>query len=148
MSSGFRFSVAVSAEMAQVLYRQLEIKSMDAARNFEFRAAKMPENLCLNRWHNVLPYDATRVKMNPPFGGKLSGSTDYINASHVNVREANRCYILTQGPLKETIWHFWTMVYQVWFSRKITWNFDFLPAKVLTYSQHPKFGRLLTGNIR
>lgn len=118
MSSGFRFSVAVSAEMAQVLYRQLEIKSMDAARNFEFRAAKMPENLCLNRWHNVLPYDATRVKMNPPFGGKLSGSTDYINASHVNVREANRCYILTQGPLKETIWHFWTMVYQVLFLNK------------------------------
>jgi len=23
-----------------------------------------------------------------------------------------RCYILTQGPLKETTWHFWYMVYQ------------------------------------
>jgi tyrosine-protein phosphatase non-receptor type 1 len=23
-----------------------------------------------------------------------------------------RCYILTQGPLKETTWHFWYMAYQ------------------------------------
>lgn len=110
MTSGCRFSVSVSAEIANVLYRQLEHKSMEQAQNSEYRAAKLPENLMLNRWHNVLPYDATRVKLNPIYPGKFG--TDYINASYVNVPEANRCYILTQGPLKETIWHFWLMVYQ------------------------------------
>lgn len=112
MTSGFRFSVAVTAEMAMSLYRQLEVKSLELSRTQEVRAARLPENLSLNRWHNVLPYDATRVRLNPLI--QTNGrSTDYINASHVNVHEADRCYILTQGPLKETVSHFWTMVHQV-----------------------------------
>lgn len=112
MSSGFRFSVSVTTEAAMVLYRQLEMKSIEASANQEFRAARSAENLSLNRWHNVLPFDASRVRLIPPFQAK-GFTTDYINASLVNVNEADRCYILTQGPLKETVWHFWTMVYQV-----------------------------------
>ena len=133
MSSGFRNSVAISAEMAQIIYRQLEMKSMEASQNFEFRAAKLPENLALNRWHNVLPYDTTRVKLSPLFpAGKSGMSTDYINANYVNVAEADRCYILTQGPLKETVWHFWTMVHQVLTQNKFrTCQFGKLPFKTI-----------------
>jgi len=69
--------------------------------------ANLAANRPLNRWHNVLPADGTRVVLNPTFK-----NSDYINANHVVVPEAKRAYILTQGPLPETIGHFWNMVWQ------------------------------------
>ena len=83
MSSGFRLSVSVSAEMAQVLYRQLEAKSIEASRNLEFRVAKLPENLSLNRWHNVLPYDVTRVKLSPPFPRNEASSNQMSSSNRM-----------------------------------------------------------------
>ena len=38
--------------------------------------------------------------------------TDYINASLVEVPEVKRKYILTQGPLGNTVEHFWSMVWE------------------------------------
>ena len=38
--------------------------------------------------------------------------SDYINANHVQVAEAGRSYILTQGPKASTVSHFWSMVWQ------------------------------------
>lgn len=38
--------------------------------------------------------------------------TDYINASLVEVPEVKRKYILTQGPLGNTVDHFWSMVWE------------------------------------
>ena len=60
------------------------------------------------RWHNVLPVDSTRVILSP----KVRQETDYINANHVVVPEAQRAYILSQGPLDETLADFWAMVWQ------------------------------------
>jgi len=65
------------------------------------------ENKQLNRYYNVLPYDHTRVKL------KYQREDVFINASHVRVPEANRDYILTQGPLEQTVDHFWLMCQQV-----------------------------------
>lgn len=37
---------------------------------------------------------------------------DYINANLIPVDEAGRRYILTQGPLPNTVSHFWAMVWE------------------------------------
>jgi protein tyrosine phosphatase len=38
--------------------------------------------------------------------------TDYINASLVEVKDVDRRYILTQGPLSNTVAHFWALVWE------------------------------------
>ncbi|XP_044861011.1 tyrosine-protein phosphatase non-receptor type 2 isoform X2 [Mauremys mutica] len=50
-------------------------------------------------------YDHSRVKLQ-------NTENDYINASLVVIEEAQRNYILTQGPLPNTCCHFWLMVWQ------------------------------------
>uniref|UniRef100_A0A2K6K7M7 Tyrosine-protein phosphatase non-receptor type n=2 Tax=Rhinopithecus TaxID=542827 RepID=A0A2K6K7M7_RHIBE len=41
-----------------------------------------------------------------------NAENDYINASLVDIAEAQRSYILTQGPLPNACCHFWLMVWQ------------------------------------
>jgi len=79
-----------------------------AKMNTSTSVANLPHNKHLNRWHNVLPADATRVVLSP----KVRPNSDYINANHVLVPEAGRSYILSQGPLDETVADFWAMVWQ------------------------------------
>ncbi|KAI0983275.1 hypothetical protein GJ496_010414 [Pomphorhynchus laevis] len=67
--------------------------------------AKKSENRLLNRYRDVLPFDSTLVKLK-------DSQTSYINANFVGFKPANRSYILTQGPLSNTISHFWNMVWQ------------------------------------
>ncbi|CAH2284721.1 tyrosine- phosphatase non-receptor type 2 isoform X2 [Pelobates cultripes] len=69
------------------------------------KIAKNPENKSRNRYRDVNPYDHSRVKLQ-------NVENDYINASLVVVEEAQRNYILTQGPLPNTCCHFWLMVWQ------------------------------------
>lgn len=40
------------------------------------------------------------------------GNVDFINANLIHVNESGRKYILTQGPLPNTIGHFWTMIWE------------------------------------
>uniref|UniRef100_A0A0B7ABK9 protein-tyrosine-phosphatase n=1 Tax=Arion vulgaris TaxID=1028688 RepID=A0A0B7ABK9_9EUPU len=68
------------------------------------KRAKEPENRYKNRYKDVNPYDHSRVV--------LSATNDYINASHIEVQEARRKYILTQGPLEHTMGDFWSMVWE------------------------------------
>ena len=49
-----------------------------------------------NRFRNILPYRQNRVKL-------LDAKNDYINASFVEVEELSRKYIVTQGPMQNTI---------------------------------------------
>lgn len=111
-----RGALSVSAEVAKKLFDKLEDES-------EIRPtliADLEQNKTLNRWNNILPFDATRVKLksslpnNPVESGfKNPDFNDYINASRVDAPFLeDKAYILTQGPLPETIGHFWTMVYQ------------------------------------
>ncbi|KAL5022634.1 hypothetical protein ScPMuIL_001789 [Solemya velum] len=67
--------------------------------------AKKPENRSRNRYRDVSPYDHSRVILK-------KNDNDYINASLVTVPEACRRYILTQGPLEQTISQFWQMVWE------------------------------------
>eukprot|EP00096_Caligus_rogercresseyi_P001743 TRINITY_DN1293_c0_g1_i4.p1 TRINITY_DN1293_c0_g1~~TRINITY_DN1293_c0_g1_i4.p1 ORF type:complete len:351 (-),score=73.82 TRINITY_DN1293_c0_g1_i4:214-1266(-) len=62
------------------------------------------ENRIRNRYGDVHPYDHSRVCL-------PDASNDYINASLVVNELASRRYILAQGPLPNTIGHFWSMVW-------------------------------------
>jgi protein tyrosine phosphatase len=69
-------------------------------------ATKM-ENKAKNRYLNILPYDATRVKLRPVEGEEDS---DYINANWVT--SAERKYICTQAPLENTLDDFYRMLWE------------------------------------
>ncbi|XP_044538760.1 tyrosine-protein phosphatase non-receptor type 2-like [Gracilinanus agilis] len=74
--------------------------------DYPYRVARAPENRPRNRYRDVSPYDHSRVRL------RAATRNDYINANFVMVEEAQRSYILTQGPLPNTCSHFWLMVWQ------------------------------------
>ena len=82
-----------------------EIKVVSAKFDLSCKIAKLPENRNKNRYRDVSPYDHTRVKL-------IQGPSDYINSSLIKMDEADRRYILTQGPLLETSGEFWQMVWE------------------------------------
>lgn len=59
-----------------------------------------------NRYLNVFPWDRTRVML-PVLG---ENGWDYINASWIKLSPEAR-YIATQGPLTDTVHHFWAMCF-------------------------------------
>jgi cadherin 5 type 2 (VE-cadherin) len=67
-------------------------------------AADMPVNRPKNRFTNILPYDHSRVKLQP--ADDEEGS-DYINANFVPGFNSPREFIVTQGPLHSTRDDFW-----------------------------------------
>lgn len=86
-----------------LVYQQIRQESC----NYEYtcKDARKQENKNLNRYRDVNPYDHTRVRLR-------RGDKDYINASLVEVPQASRAYILTQGPLPSTLGHFWLMTWE------------------------------------
>ncbi|TRY58173.1 hypothetical protein DNTS_017297 [Danionella cerebrum] len=85
----------------QNLYLEIRNQSQECA----FKVAKYPENRTRNRYRDVSPFDHSRVKLE-------NMENDYINASLVVMEEAQRRYILTQGPLRNTCSHFWLMIWE------------------------------------
>ncbi|KAK2910652.1 tyrosine-protein phosphatase non-receptor type 2a isoform X1 [Channa argus] len=85
----------------QNLYNEIH----NQAGEYPYRVAKLPVNRNLNRYRDVSPYDHSRVKLE-------NSENDYINASLVMVEEAQRAYILSQGPLRNTCGHFWLMIWE------------------------------------
>jgi len=69
------------------------------------KTARQQQNIPLNRYRDVLPYDESRVELQ-------TGENNYINANYVEVPEVNKKYILTQGPLAHTCKDFWLMVWE------------------------------------
>ncbi|XP_060056623.1 tyrosine-protein phosphatase non-receptor type 2 isoform X5 [Erinaceus europaeus] len=90
---------------AQNRWQQLYLEIRNESHDYPHRVAKFPENRNRNRYRDVSPYDHSRVKLQ-------NAENDYINASLVDIEEARRSYILTQGPLPNTGCHFWLMVWQ------------------------------------
>lgn len=86
-----------------------EIKNESAMKAMEdeysTQHAKRPQNRSKNRYRDVSPYDHSRIYLR-------KDENDYINASLVDVADADRQYILTQGPLEHTSGHFWEMVWE------------------------------------
>merc|ERR1719262_1948609 len=68
------------------------------------------ENKKKNRYPDKLPYDHNRVLLNALANGTNS---DYINASTVTDHDPrNPSFIVTQGPLGQTVSDFWQMVWE------------------------------------
>ncbi|XP_056438921.1 tyrosine-protein phosphatase non-receptor type 2 isoform X1 [Gadus chalcogrammus] len=86
-------------------WQNLYIEIRNQSHECPFKIAKYPENRYRNRYRDVNPFDHSRVKLG-------STENDYINASLVVMEEAQRRYILTQGPLKNTCSHFWMMIWE------------------------------------
>jgi protein-tyrosine phosphatase len=65
----------------------------------------------VNRYTDIVPYDATRVILESGLDGKNCAKDDYINASYVYTPKHTRRYIAAQGPLENTVDQFWRMVW-------------------------------------
>ncbi|MEQ2313264.1 hypothetical protein AMECASPLE_000080, partial [Ameca splendens] len=72
-------------------------------------SAKKDENRMKNRYGNIIAYDHSRVRLQAPEGEQ---SSDYINANYVDGYHRPNHYIATQGPMQETVFDFWRMVWQ------------------------------------
>ncbi|KAI1230600.1 hypothetical protein IHE44_0010067 [Lamprotornis superbus] len=115
---------------------ELEFKRLanSKAHTSRFISANLPCNKFKNRLVNIMPYESTRVCLQPIRG--VEGS-DYINASfidgyslsmhfpkllpmqccpltppHFGLPRKQKAYIATQGPLAETTEDFWRMLWE------------------------------------
>ncbi|XP_051550635.1 receptor-type tyrosine-protein phosphatase S-like isoform X9 [Myxocyprinus asiaticus] len=90
---------------------ELEFKHLanSKAHTSRFISANLPCNKFKNRLVNIMPYETTRVCLQPIRG--LEGS-DYINASFIDGYRQQKAYIATQGPLAETTEDFWRMLWE------------------------------------
>ena len=83
---------------------------------YTFNEATKIENTKLNRFSRLLPYDHSRVRLEPD----SSSTNTYINASITKIPDynnyingVNRTYIAAQSPFNmETMRDFWRMIYQ------------------------------------
>lgn len=73
----------------------------------KFISANLPINKHKNRLMNILPYESTRVCLEPIPG--VDGS-DYINANFCDGYRQRNAYIATQSPLPETVEDMWRML--------------------------------------
>lgn len=83
------------------IYQEIRHEASD----FPCKVARLPDNKTRNRYRDVSPFDHSRIKLHRE-------DNDYINASLIKMEEAQRSYILTQGPLPNTCGHFWEMVWE------------------------------------
>uniref|UniRef100_A0A3B3V8S0 Receptor-type tyrosine-protein phosphatase F n=1 Tax=Poecilia latipinna TaxID=48699 RepID=A0A3B3V8S0_9TELE len=90
---------------------ELEFKRLanSKAHTSRFISANLPCNKFKNRLVNIMPFESTRVCLQPIRG--VEGS-DYINASFIDGYRSQKAYIATQGPLSETTEDFWRMLWE------------------------------------
>ncbi|XP_029775204.1 receptor-type tyrosine-protein phosphatase S [Suricata suricatta] len=90
---------------------ELEFKRLanSKAHTSRFISANLPCNKFKNRLVNIMPYESTRVCLQPIRG--VEGS-DYINASFIDGYRQQKAYIATQGPLAETTEDFWRALWE------------------------------------
>ncbi|XP_028966965.1 tyrosine-protein phosphatase Lar [Galendromus occidentalis] len=87
-------------------FRQLNEMKVN---NAKFISANLPMNKFKNRLMNILPFEASRVCLQPVRG--VDGS-DYINASFIDGYRYKNAYIAAQGPMAETTEDFWRMIWE------------------------------------
>ncbi|RTG84006.1 receptor-type tyrosine-protein phosphatase delta, partial [Schistosoma bovis] len=76
----------------------------------KYTSAQQGCNKNKNRLLNILPYESTRVPLQPIRG--VEGS-DYINANFVDSYRDRRAYIATQAPMAKTVEDFWRMIWEL-----------------------------------
>uniref|UniRef100_A0A8D3CH91 Receptor-type tyrosine-protein phosphatase F n=1 Tax=Scophthalmus maximus TaxID=52904 RepID=A0A8D3CH91_SCOMX len=90
---------------------ELEFKKLASskAHTSRFISANLPCNKFKNRLVNIMPFESTRVCLQPTRG--VEGS-DYINGSFIDGYRQQKAYMATQGPLAETTEDFWRMLWE------------------------------------
>ncbi|XP_063397974.1 receptor-type tyrosine-protein phosphatase alpha-like isoform X2 [Mytilus trossulus] len=83
-----------------------EYKSIPNIAEHPTTHAQTKDNMPKNRFKTTFPYDHTRVIL------KSDGGSDYINANYIDGFEKERCYIASQGPVKNTVADHWKMIWQ------------------------------------
>uniref|UniRef100_A0A674MTT3 protein-tyrosine-phosphatase n=1 Tax=Takifugu rubripes TaxID=31033 RepID=A0A674MTT3_TAKRU len=86
-----------------------EYESFFEGQSAPWDSAKKDENRMKNRYGNIIAYDHSRVRLQALEGEQ---SSDYINANYVDGYHRPNHYIATQGPMQETVFDFWKMVWQ------------------------------------
>ncbi|VDQ13588.1 unnamed protein product [Trichobilharzia regenti] len=76
----------------------------------KYTSAQLSCNKNKNRLLNILPYESTRVPLQPIRG--VEGS-DYINANFIDSYRDRKAYIATQGPMAKTVEDFWRMIWEL-----------------------------------
>jgi protein-tyrosine phosphatase len=98
--------------------------------SYEYARCNTEEYAARNRYANVDPYQANRVRLDVP-----DGHNDYINASPVvlvsSKSQTALKYIATQGPKSDSWSHVWRMI----------WNENQNPAVVVMLTQTHEAGR-------
>ncbi|XP_018347631.1 PREDICTED: tyrosine-protein phosphatase Lar isoform X5 [Trachymyrmex septentrionalis] len=98
-------------EIDNITGMELEFKKLSniKADSTRFISANLPCNKHKNRLVHILPYECTRVCLQPQ--RNIEGS-DYINASLIDGYRYRGAYIATQGPLCDTTDDFWRMLWE------------------------------------
>ncbi|XP_017884551.1 tyrosine-protein phosphatase Lar isoform X7 [Ceratina calcarata] len=98
-------------EIDNITGMELEFKKLSNIKvdSSRFISANLPCNKHKNRLVHILPYECTRVCLQPQ--RNIEGS-DYINASLIDGYRYRGAYIATQGPLVDTTDDFWRMLWE------------------------------------
>lgn len=90
---------------------ELEFKKLSNIKtdSSRFVTANLPCNKHKNRLVHILPFESTRVCLQPI--RNVDGS-DYINASFIDGYRYRKAYIATQGPLVDTTDDLWRMLWE------------------------------------
>lgn len=99
---------AVLTEMELEYKRLSNIKAPQS----KFQSANLASNKFKNRLVNILPYEATRVCLQPLANVPADNGSDYINANFIDGYKYKKAYIATQAPLNETVDDFWRMLWE------------------------------------
>lgn len=110
-------------------FRSSRLDETDVTGN-DWRLCLTEEHAPRNRYMNVSPYLANRVRLEVP-----DGRDDYINASPIVLRttksDMRLRYIATQGPTATTWPHLWRMI----------WKETYDPAVIVMLTQLTEVGR-------
>uniref|UniRef100_A0A4W4GPX1 Receptor-type tyrosine-protein phosphatase kappa n=1 Tax=Electrophorus electricus TaxID=8005 RepID=A0A4W4GPX1_ELEEL len=90
-----------------------EYESFFEGQSASWDVAKKEQNRTKNRYGNIIAYDHSRVILQPM---EDDSASDYINANYIDVSgdgyQRPSHYIATQGPVHETVYDFWRMIWQ------------------------------------
>ncbi|XP_069587174.1 receptor-type tyrosine-protein phosphatase mu isoform X7 [Ranitomeya imitator] len=85
-----------------------EYESFFEGQSAPWESAKKDENRMKNRYGNIIAYDHSRVRLQ---NIEDESSSDYINGNYIDGYHRPNHYIATQGPMQETVYDFWRMVW-------------------------------------